>query len=52
MQKVLLSQIATSVNRVTDREADTEYINKNMLAVNKYTDLKDKSYWAFHEILE
>ncbi len=23
-----------------------------MSAVNKFTDLKDKSYWAFYEILE
>lgn len=46
------AEVVTIVNRVTDREADTEYINKNMSAVNKFTDLKDKAYWAFYEILE
>lgn len=42
-------------NRVRDEKGkitDTEYINKNMSAVNKFTDLKDKSYWAFYEMLE
>ena len=46
------AEVVTIVNRVTGRAADTEYINKNMSAVNKFTDLKDKSYWAFYEILE
>lgn len=46
------AEVAAIVNRVTDREADTEYVNKNISAVNKFTDLKDKSYWAFYEILE
>lgn len=39
------------VNRVISCEPDMEYINKNMSAVNKFTDLKDKSYWAFYEII-
>lgn len=46
------AEVVTIVNRVTEREADTEYINKNISAVNKFTDLKDKAYWAFYEILE
>lgn len=46
------AEVVTIVNRVTGRAADTEYINKNVSAVNKFTDLKDKSYWAFYEILE
>ncbi len=46
------AEVVAIVNRVTDREADTEYVNKNMSAVNKFTDLKDKSYWAFYEIME
>ena len=40
------------VNRVTGREADTEFINKNITTVNPFTDLKDKSYWAFFDIIE
>ena len=46
------AEVVAIVNRVTGRSADTEYINKNMSAVNVFTDLKDKSYWAFYEILE
>ncbi|MCH5212811.1 MAG: S-layer homology domain-containing protein [Oscillospiraceae bacterium] len=46
------AEVVTIVNRVTGREADTDYINKNMSAVNTFTDLKDKAYWAYYEILE
>ena len=46
------AEVAAIVNRVTSREADTEYINKNISAVNKFTDLKDKSYWAFYDVIE
>ena len=46
------AEVVAIVNRVLDRSADTEYVNKNISAVNKFTDLKDKSYWAFYEILE
>ena len=46
------AEVVAIVNRVTGRSADTEYINKNMSAVNVFTDLIDKSYWAFYEILE
>lgn len=46
------AEVVAIVNRVTDREADTEYVNKNISAVNKFTDLKDKSYWAFYDIIE
>ena len=46
------AEVVAIVNRVLDRSADTEYVNKNISAVNKFTDLKDKSYWALYEILE
>ena len=46
------AEVVAIVNRVLDRAADTEYISKNISTVNKFTDLKDKSYWAFYEILE
>lgn len=46
------AEVVAIVNRVTGRSADTEYINKNMSAVNVFADLIDKSYWAFYEILE
>ncbi|MFQ9512742.1 MAG: S-layer homology domain-containing protein [Clostridia bacterium] len=46
------AEVVAIVNRVLDHTADTEYVNKNISAVNKFMDLKDKSYWAFYEILE
>ncbi len=46
------ADVVTIINHVTAHEADTEYINKNISAVNKFTDLKDKAHWAFYEILE
>ena len=49
---IIRSEVVTIVNRVIGRAADTEYVDKNMAAVNKFTDLKDKSYWAFYEIIE
>lgn len=51
-ENITRAEVVTIVNRVTDRSADMEYINKNMSAVNKFTDLKDKAYWAFYEIIE
>ena len=49
---IIRSEVVTIVNRVIGRAADTEYVDKNLAAVNKFTDLKDKSYWAFYEIIE
>ncbi|MBQ3427537.1 MAG: S-layer homology domain-containing protein [Clostridia bacterium] len=46
------AEVVAIVNRVTGREADTEYINKNITTVNPFTDLKDNSYWAYFAILE
>ncbi len=46
------AEVVAIVNRVLDHTGDTEYVNKNISAVNKFMDLKDKSYWAFYEILE
>lgn len=45
------AEVVAIVNRVIGCEPDTEYINKNMSSVNKFIDLKDKSYWAFYEII-
>ena len=46
------AEVVTIVNRITDRHPDSAYIDRNITAVNKFSDLKDKSYWAFYEILE
>ena len=50
--KISRAEVVTIVNRATEREADENYISKNMTAVNPFTDLTDKTYWAYYEILE
>ncbi len=46
------AEVVTIVNRVTDREADTEYVNKNLSSPNLFDDLTDKGYWAYYPILK
>ena len=31
---------------------NTEYVNKNLSTLNRFTDLTDKGYWAYYEITE
>lgn len=45
------AEVVAIVNRVTDREADTEYVNKNLTSLNRFSDLTDKGYWAYYDIL-
>ena len=46
------AEVVAIVNRVTDREADTEYVNKNLSSLNHFRDLMDKTYWAYYDIIE
>ncbi|MDO5396880.1 MAG: S-layer homology domain-containing protein [bacterium] len=46
------AEVVSIVNRVTDREADTEYVNKNLSNLNRFSDLTDKGYWAWTAIIE
>ena len=34
------------------RTPDKEYINDNLAAFNKVTDLKNNSHWAYYDIME
>lgn len=36
------AEVVSIVNRVTDREADTEYVNKSLSSLNRFSDLTDK----------
>jgi len=40
------------MQRVTGRTPDEDYINKNVSTLNKFTDLKNNSHWAYYDILE
>ena len=42
----------TIINRATGRNADTEFINKNLTVLNRFTDVKNNSHWAAYDIFE
>jgi len=46
------AEVVAIVNRVTDREADTGYVNKNLSSLNRFDDLTDTGYWAYYPIIE
>ena len=46
------AEVVTVVNRATGRNADEGYINKNLSVLNKFTDLKNNSHWAYYDIEE
>lgn len=46
------AEVVTVVNRATGRNADTDYINKNLSVLNKFTDIKDNSMWYFADVIE
>ena len=46
------AEVVTVVNKATGRIADEGYINKNLSLLNKFTDLKNNSHWAFYAICE
>jgi len=45
------AEVVTVVNRVTGCTADEAYINKNLEVLDRFTDLKTNSHWAFYDIL-
>lgn len=46
------AEVVTVINRATGRTPDQEYINANLSALNKFTDLKTNAHWAFYDIME
>ena len=48
--RITRAEVVAIVNRATNRRADLEYIEKHN--VNTFTDIKDKSFWAYGDILE
>ena len=39
------------MNRVTERNADEDFIDENTSDLLTFTDIKDKGYWAYYDIL-
>ena len=46
------AEVVTVTNHATERTPDEDYINKNVSTLNKFTDLKNNSHWAYYDILE
>ena len=49
---VTRAEVVTIINRATGRNADTEFINKNLTVLNRFTDVKNNSHWATYDIFE
>lgn len=46
------AEVVTVTNHATNRVPDEDYINKNVSTLNKFTDLKNNSHWAYYSIME
>jgi len=46
------AEVVTVTNHATERTPDEDYINKNVSVLNKFTDLKNNSHWAYYDIME
>ncbi len=46
------AEVVTVTNHATDRTPDEDYINRNVSTLNKFTDLKNNSHWAYYDIME
>ena len=46
------AEVVTVTNHATERTPDEDYINKNVSILNKFTDLKNNSHWAYYYIME
>ena len=50
--KITRAEVVTIVNRVTERNADEDFIDKHISDLLNFTDMKDKGYWAYYSITE
>ena len=45
------AEVVTIVNRVTEHNADEDFIDENISDLLNFSDVKDKGYWAYYDIL-
>ena len=50
--KITRAEVVTIVNRVTERNADEDFIDENISDLLNFSDVKDKGYWAYYDIAE
>ena len=46
------AEVVTVTNHATGRTPDEDYITKNVTTLNRFTDLKNSSHWAYNDIME
>ena len=46
------AEVVTVTNHATGRTPDEDYITKNVTTLNRFTDLKNNSHWAYNDIME
>ncbi len=46
------AEVVTVTNHATGRTPDEDYITKNVTTLNRFTDLKNNSHWAYSDIME
>ena len=50
--KITRAEVVIIVNRVTERNADEDFIDENINDLLNFSDVKDKGYWAYYAIAE
>lgn len=50
--KITRAEVVTIVNRVTERNADENFIDENISDLLNFSDVKDKGYWGYYAIME
>lgn len=50
--KITRAEVVTIVNRVTGRNADMDFIEEHISELLIFSDVKDKGYWAYGDIVE
>ena len=50
--KITRAEVVTIVNRVTERNADMDFIEAHVSELLSFSDVKDKGYWAYAAIVE
>ena len=51
-EKITRAEVVTVVNRMLERYADKKYVDSHNEQLIQFTDLDDKTYWAYYEICE
>ncbi|MBQ9915083.1 MAG: S-layer homology domain-containing protein, partial [Clostridia bacterium] len=51
-QDITRAEVVTVVNRMLERSADKDYVDKHIRKLGQFTDVKNNEYWAYYDIYE